>query len=579
MLRAEWARRRNELTEGLPCDVTVVLAGHRSAGKSRLLPLVAKALGRSAVDLDLELERRHGTPLRPWFESDERGFRIAERDTFRTLPSGIVVAVGGGFLSHHPDALRGCVVVEVPISFDTYAERLGADTTRPRLRPELSLEEELREVYSEREFKHAAARPLSLIDFMLKLVRGHRPRRVVTLPPETPVAPFAWAARHAGADLLEVRSDLHPPELDLLEASRALPLLLARRTAAELPDSWLARSSLRDEPQRRDLDPSVLRSLHAERPLTTPEALAQWDGVVPGSRVKHVEPLGSPAEFPRLLETQHALIERFGAEHVTVLATGPYALPFRAVLAQRNALDYLALESKWAAAVGQRLLVDAVRESRRSQMDGSTRRLGIFGSAVAHSRSPRIHQQPFDRIELPSDAPIGELMNALMPHYRGFAVTNPFKKPVANAVAAERAAVNTLIRNNGAWESDNTDVDGARVVLEKLAASHVTVLGDGGVTVALREAANARLDVRTRASFDSSSSPVSGAVVWSWPAHIAAPAGLRFEAARVAVVTYGAPARTIAARIRELGGVPLMLGARWFIAQARRQRQLWESAT
>jgi hypothetical protein len=30
--------------------------------------------------------------------------------------------------------------------------------------------------------------------------------------------------------MLEVRSDLHPPELDLLEAARALPLLLARRT-------------------------------------------------------------------------------------------------------------------------------------------------------------------------------------------------------------------------------------------------------------------------------------------------------------------------------------------------------------
>ena len=582
VLRAEWDRRRNELTEGLPCDVTVVLAGHRSAGKSRLLPLVARALGRSGVDLDAELEHRHGRPLREWFASDERDFRIAERDTFRSLPSGLVVAVGGGFLSHHPDALRGCVVVEVPISFETYAERLRADVTRPRLRPQLPIEEELREVYSEREFKHAAARPLSLIDFMLKLVRGRRPRRVVTLPPETPVAPFAWAARHAGADLLEVRSDLHPRELDLLEASRALPLLLARRTRAPLPDAWLARGSLLDEPQQRELDPSVLRSLHADRPLTTAEALAQWSSVVPGSRIKHVEPLGSPADFPRLLATQKALIERFGAEHVTVLATGPFALPFRAVLAQRNALDYLALEPTWAAAAGQRLLADAVRESRRSQMDGTTRRLGILGSAVAHSRSPRIHQQPFDRIELPESAPIDELLVALAPHYRGFAVTNPFKKPVARATRAERSAVNTLIRNNGQWDTDNTDVDGARVVLETLASQRVTVLGDGGVTVALREAATAqgsRLDVRTRASFSAKRLPVGGAVVWSWPAHIAAPDGLRFEAARVAVVAYGAPARTIAARVRELGGEPLMLGARWFIAQARRQRQLWESAT
>lgn len=582
LLRAEWARRRNELTEGLPCDVTVVLAGHRGAGKTRALPLVAKALGRSAVDLDAELERRHGVALRPWFESDERGFRIAERDTFRSLPSGLVVAVGGGFLSHHAEALRGCVVVEIPISFETYVERLRADVTRPRLRPELSLEDELREVYCEREYRHAAAKPLSLIDFMLKLVRGRRPRRVVTLPPETPVEPFAWAARHAGADLLEVRSDLHPPELDLLVAARALPLLLARRTEAPLPDSWRARASLLDEPQRAELDPSVLRSLHAERPLGTDEALARWRDVVPGSRVKHVEPLGPPSRFPRLLETQRALIERFGAEHVTVLATGREALPFRAVLAQRNALDYLALEGQWAAAVGQRLLVDAVREARRSQMDGSTRRLGIIGGALAHSRSQRIHQQPFDRIELPEGQPLDELLSALVPHYRGFAVTNPFKKPAARCVGAPRSAVNTLARNQGQWDSENTDVDGARVVLEKLAAPLVSVLGDGGVTVALREAAQqqgSRLDVRPRASFSAHSRPISGAAVWTWPATVAPPEGLRFEAARVAVVAYGAPARKIGAAIRELGGEPLMLGARWFIAQARRQRQLWESAT
>lgn len=282
VLRAEWARRRSELAEGVPCDVTVVLAGHRAAGKTRILPLVAKALGRSAVDLDAELERRSGGPLRAWVESDERGFRIAERDTFRTLPSGLVVAVGGGFLSHHTEALRGCLVVEIPITFETYAERLRADTTRPRLRPELSLEDELREIYMEREYRHAAARPSSLIDFMLMLVRGRRPRRVVTLPPETPIEPFAWAARHAGADLLEVRSDLHPPELDLLPASRALPLLLARRTDAPLPDAWRARASLLDEPQCAELDPSVLRSLHAERPLSTAEVLARWDGVVAG---------------------------------------------------------------------------------------------------------------------------------------------------------------------------------------------------------------------------------------------------------------------------------------------------------
>lgn len=582
VLRAEWERRRGELVEGLPCDVTVVLAGHRAAGKTLMLPRVAKALERPGVDLDAELQRRHQRSLKEWVEADERDFRIAERAAFRSLPTGLVVAVGGGFLSQHAELLRGCVVVEVPISFETYVERLTADLTRGRLRPEVPIDQELREIYSEREFRHAAARPLSLIDFMLRLVRGRRARRVVTLPPHEPMEVFAWRAKHAGADLLEVRSDLHPAEIDLLPASRALPLLVARRTPT-LPADWRSRATVIDEPQDGSPDPSMLRSIHCEQPLRTMDALALWDDAVPGSRIKHVEPLGDPADFPRLLETQRALIEKFGAEHVTVLATGPWASPFRALLAQRNALDYLALDRSWAAASGQRLLADAVRESRRAQADGRTRRLGILGGSLAHSRSPRIHQQPFDRIELPDEAPLGAILSALQPHYRGFAVTNPFKKRVAAEVLTELNAVNTLVRNHQGWLAENSDVAGAEKILKALQvepAGFVTVLGDGGVTEALRLAAQPlglSLAVLSRATVPNV--PLRGALVWTWPPGITPPAHLRFEGARVAVISYGAGAREIAAQITQRGGRPLRLGPRWFIAQARRQRLLWESAT
>lgn len=580
VLRAEWERRRHERVEALPADVTVVLAGHRAAGKTQLLQPVAKALGRHGVDLDAELVRRHERPLREWIESDERGFRAAERDTFRSLPSGLVVAVGGGFLSLHAELLKGCVTVEVPISFETYVERLKQDPTRPRLRPELSLDQELREVYSEREFRHAAARPLSLIDFMLRLVRGRRARRVVTLPPHEPIEVFAWRARHAGAELLEIRTDLHPREMDLLPASRALPLLIARRTE-ELPDAWRTRATLIDEPQGGLIDPSVLRSFHAERPLRTDEALAVWEKVITGSRIKHVEPLGSPRDFPRLLETQEALIERFGFEHVTVLATGPWALPFRAVLAQRNALDYLRLDAAWSAAEGQRLLADAVRESVCAQVDGKTRRLGILGTGIFHSRSPRIHQQPFDRIDLPLDAPLDELLDVLHAHYRGLAVTNPFKKRVAAISLAPVAAVNTLIRAADGWHAENSDVAGAEAILEALRpATHVTVLGDGGVTAALRvAAANLQLELEVKTLAEVTEQPLRGAIVWTWPALVEVPAALCFEDARVAVIAYGVPARGIVGEIITRGGTPLRLGPRWFIAQARRQKALWESAS
>ncbi|RYZ38345.1 MAG: shikimate kinase [Myxococcaceae bacterium] len=145
---------------------TVVIAGHRAAGKTRLLPLVSKLLGRTGLDLDSELERRHGRPLRTWVAESPSTFRAAERETLGLLPGGSVVSVGGGFLSHHPDALQSHFTLVVPVTFDTYRERLTADTTRPRLRTDVSLEEELHSMFHEREALHARVPTISLADFL-----------------------------------------------------------------------------------------------------------------------------------------------------------------------------------------------------------------------------------------------------------------------------------------------------------------------------------------------------------------------------------------------------------------------------
>jgi shikimate kinase len=144
----------------------VVLVGHRASGKSRLLPLVGMWLQRSTVELDAEIARRAIRDLREWVERDPSGFRRAERETFLALPKGQVIAAGGGFLSHHPDLLSGQVAVLVPVSFETYRERLLADRTRPRLRPELSLEEEIVRTFEERERLHARANVVPLIHFL-----------------------------------------------------------------------------------------------------------------------------------------------------------------------------------------------------------------------------------------------------------------------------------------------------------------------------------------------------------------------------------------------------------------------------
>jgi shikimate kinase len=150
-----------------------VLAGHRSAGKSTLVPLISRLLEVQGTDLDAELERRNGRSLRSWLKEDVASFRAAERALFQELAAKQpLIAVGGGFLALHGDLLAEHTPIVIPISFETYRERLLADTSRPRLRPDLSPEEELVVVYNEREQIHARSGALSLLRFLASLYEG-----------------------------------------------------------------------------------------------------------------------------------------------------------------------------------------------------------------------------------------------------------------------------------------------------------------------------------------------------------------------------------------------------------------------
>lgn len=397
-------------------------------------------------------------------------------------------------------------------------------------------------------------------------------RRVVTLPPGLDTASavaFAQRARATNADVLEVRDDLVVEALPWAELAQHIPLLWSQRQpGVAWPHSAFA---MMDTPLEDNRPAPGMLSFHAPQPLTTHQALETWRAVPPGCAIKHVEPLGDVASAHRLVTLQQRLRQARTGE-VTVLATGPLALPFRAVLAARNALDYVALDPGFSAAVGQRLLADAVRADRSAS---TRKRLGIVGTGIAHSRSPRIHPAPFDRVDLPPDAPLAPLLAALHPHYGGFAVTSPFKKAAARAVGALQAAVNTLVRTPEGWRADNTDPAGAAAVLQRMNTRTVTVLGDGGAAWAVRQVPGVKVTTVVRRH---DVGDIGGAVVWTWPPEVAPPQGLRFNGANVAVVAYGRPGAVVAERIRALGGTPLRLGACWFVAQARAQARLWAEA-
>ncbi len=419
--------------------------------------------------------------------------------------------------------------------------------------------------------------------------------RVVTLPPnlrDVEAIAFAEAVKKRGADILEVRNDLH--EKWPLTGEAPLPLLVSER-GKPLEAAWKARAtyididlvdapmtSSRSDTTEASLDSSkTILSRHTKEPLTTADALSFWRPFQErrALAIKHVEPLGSLDSAARLFETQAALQAMFPETKVTVLAMGPLASPFRAVLAEKNAFDYVAEGSAYQAAPGQRLLDDAVRSARKTESSAESRttsRLAILGHRIEHSASPRLHPPPFDRIDVPEDADLGALLRALQPHYLGFAVTSPFKIASAKAVGASLPSINTLVRMGDGYRATNTDVDGARAILRRLSSKHVTILGNGGVTPAIVEACASlgiSFTVLTRA--DAKDAALEGDILWTWPPHVDPPSGLRLDGARVAVIAYGPPGKHISERVTHLGGTPIALGIRWLIAQARAQRTFW----
>src|SRR4029077_17975716 len=129
---------------------------------------------------------------------------------------------------------------------------------------------------------------------------------------------------------------------------------------------------------------------------------------------------------------------------------------------------------------------------------GSRRKAAVLGSPIAHSRSPQLHLAAYralgldgwtyDRIECTADELPG-LVGGFGPEWIGVSVTMPGKF-AALRFADERTAraelvgsANTLVRTQGGWRADNTDVDGLKGALGAV-AGRAAVLGSGGTAPA-----------------------------------------------------------------------------------------------
>jgi shikimate dehydrogenase len=130
---------------------------------------------------------------------------------------------------------------------------------------------------------------------------------------------------------------------------------------------------------------------------------------------------------------------------------------------------------------------------------GNPRKAAVLGSPIAHSRSPQLHLAAYralgldgwtyDRIECTADELPG-VVGGFGPEWVGVSVTMPGKF-AALRFADERSArvelvgsANTLVRTPDGWRADNTDIDGVKGALGRV-AGRAAVLGSGGTAPAV----------------------------------------------------------------------------------------------
>ena len=149
----------------------IFLIGPPGAGKSRLAPELARALGTEAHDLDLAIATTAGLPIAELFARDgEAAFRALERGALEATIAGArgVVATGGGIAAdpHNRELMRAAGrVVFLATAPATQRARLEASAeraTRPLLAAAPDLLARLEALYAERLPGYRAAAQLEI---------------------------------------------------------------------------------------------------------------------------------------------------------------------------------------------------------------------------------------------------------------------------------------------------------------------------------------------------------------------------------------------------------------------------------
>ncbi|MFQ5877623.1 MAG: shikimate dehydrogenase [Acidobacteriota bacterium] len=330
-----------------------------------------------------------------------------------------------------------------------------------------------------------------------------------------------YLAADRRADVVELRVDtVRDLDLDRLLGARGKPKLITARSRRQgggcrpADRGPLLRRALAAGVEYVDLefgdqDLPLLRhrgrsrrilSHHAleSTPADLPALRARMESVAGGALLKIVTYADVASDALRVRD----LLRSSPPGSLIAFCMGPKGIPSR-VLAPLwgSAAVYAPLRDAAETASGQVPLEDLFDLYRFDRIDGDTRLLGVVGSPVAHSLSPRMHNAalaaaglnyrylPFEVASLGEFLPlISELPIA------GLSVTLPHKEKILayldgiDEVARAVGAVNTVVKRWNRLEGFNTDVEAALAPLRRalsLKGKRVALLGAGGAARAL----------------------------------------------------------------------------------------------
>ena len=519
----------------------IVLVGHRGSGKSTLGRRCAELLGLDFFDVDHLLREELGPDFSAVLTESPEVFRRRERELLEKLIAehpGALIAPGAGA---HPIPEQAFVVW---LDREDWKSEV-AQSQRPRVRPELSIEDEWRWMEETREprwqqrahlrlpisrgrtLQRAENHLRTLLSFAAMSPSSSLAKKTFLVPAGPEELPRANRdARRLGFAGIEIRSDFfaEPP------GRRDMPFIASLRH----PDpDWLKRTP---HPRAWDIDleflPALLDRLPPRLPLTTMpaeiilslhpdhpspadlEALARaarslYERGFPYSSMilKYAPRVETFEDLQRCLSLE-SLLQATPAAY-TLLPQGPAMAWTRPILAATNATNYLPVglrdthpEHPSALDLGD--FLPHLAGASPSSFDA------LLGDPVAASQGDLWHRRvALQRSEehrgyLKIPVPQTMLSSALailetLP-IRGLSITAPLKREAAENPFVdnpeELPAINTLRRSANPetpWIATDTDQCGMKASLEELTKLGISpgptiVFGRGGASFALLRA-------------------------------------------------------------------------------------------